>query len=192
MSQNIVIIAPHPDDEWIGCGCKILETLSHKQKVKVLIITSKSIYEKSTKGLKRRILVSKELSKKFNYQIKCLNETSRKININKLKQFLKKEVNKTDLVYIPDYDTHPDHRLINQTSKQTLSNQLFQYCSYNNSINPYTRLINKCKLITKNIVYTSFRKGSPDLSCDFQLKTKINIQKKFKVTPRDKDIYQIN
>ena len=37
--MTAVIIAPHPDDEWIGCGCTILKKLEEGEKVKVLLVT---------------------------------------------------------------------------------------------------------------------------------------------------------
>jgi len=39
--MSIVIIASHPDDGWIGCGCTMLE---EGGKIKILLITRKLKY----------------------------------------------------------------------------------------------------------------------------------------------------
>jgi len=90
--MKTVIIAPHPDDEWIGCGCTLLKKLDDGEKVKVFLITSLSV---------RRTEVSRELARIYSYELKILGEPEWKIDTAKLAAFLKKEVHKKDTVYVP-------------------------------------------------------------------------------------------
>ena len=79
--MTTVIIAPHPDDEWIGCGCTILKKLDNGENIKVLLISSLSKIPNSK--IKERAIVSQSLAKHYNYECKLLGETE--LNINKEK-----------------------------------------------------------------------------------------------------------
>ena len=131
----IVIIAPHPDDEWIGCGCTILNNLEGG--VKVLLITR-------VPGSENRVKVSQDLAKQYGYQLKILGEPEKNINILKLTNFIKSNVGSSDIVYVPDSDTHPDHIKITEITQECLPNNVkYQYCVYNNSNNILRRVYTK-------------------------------------------------
>ena len=182
--KNIVIVAPHPDDEWIGCGCWILEALKNNIPVKVLIITR-------CKRTERRIKISKQLAKKYKYSIKILGENELEINKDKLYNFLKKEIKKDDILYIPDIDSHPDHCLVSHFCS-FFPNILVQYCVYNNSKNLLIRLLHKfLKIITRE-VYPSFKyRGEKIFYCDYKHNEKMRNIKKFGETPRAYDWFRL-
>ncbi len=92
--MKTVIIAPHPDDEWIGCGCTMLKKINNKENVLVLIITKQK--------RKTRIRISKKFAKKYKYKINFLGEPEKKIDETRLIVFLKKNISRKDILYLPD------------------------------------------------------------------------------------------
>lgn len=179
--MRTVIIAPHPDDEWIGCGCTIQKKIDNAAKVLVLIITRMPYSEK-------RIQLSRQLAKQYHYDLKILGTPELRIDAQKLTVFLNKSIKKTDCVYIPSYDLHPDHRKITSVSRQILTNSLYEYAVYNNSLNPFRRIKNKLiSLLTKKAP-ASFRKGTPDFILRYHIKTKNKHIREFGETPRAGDV----
>jgi len=182
--MRTVIISPHPDDEWLGCGCLILKKSDEGEALKVLQITLES---RNT-----RAAVSKQLAEDYNYELKVLGESEINIDRERLVQFLKKEINEDDEVYIPDQDVHPDHRMITQTCREVLKNNKFiQYCVYNNSRNPYIRLRNKLFSLLWKKGFPSFRLGKEDKKFAYKLHIKKkNIMKYVVEIPRDADVFR--
>lgn len=183
--MGLIILAPHPDDEWIGCGCTILKKIDAGEKVKVLIITQ---LPKTNK----RIRVSKRLSKKYEYSLFILGEPERKIDPRRCKKFLNKHITRHDEVYIPDYDTHPDHQMINRVAKKIFKKkQLIEYAVYNNSQNMYIRLKNKLLSLLTNKGYASFRTGRTGKKINYKLKEKNSNIIKFFEKPRSGDCFRM-
>ena len=78
-----VIIAPHPDDEWIGCGCTLLKNESESMPTKVVLVTGR---------VKKRVKLSTDLAKKHNYELVLLNQEEKNLNLSDLIKSLKKEI----------------------------------------------------------------------------------------------------
>lgn len=140
--KNILIIAPHPDDEVIGCGGIIQKYVSQKSKVILLFITvedHRSIVKPVTiRGQNKRFLESKEAKKYLNYsEAFFLEIPERTINesdstVDKIKSTILNlfEKERIDTVYIPNYfDLNPDHRIICKISLQIIN----EYVAHNNS-----------------------------------------------------------
>lgn len=181
--MGIVIVAPHPDDEWIGCGCTILKKLDDKEEIKVLIVTN-------TPKNKQRTLASMALAKEYGYDLKILGEAEKKIDENKLKEFLVSEIEESDVVYIPDSDSHPDHSVINKISKSAISNKMIEYAVYNNSKNPLIRVKNKILSLIYGKGFPSFMQGSEDTKFKHKLEIKNKNIAKFSEMPRDADVFR--
>jgi len=182
--MKTVIISPHPDDEWIGCGCTLLKHLDDGMNIKVLLITKPPTTEK-------RIKVSKKLAEQYGYELHILGEHELRIDQEKLSSFLLREVNAEDKVYIPDYDSHIDHRFILETCKRVLKdNKLIQYCVYNNSINPIRRVKNKFLRLLLGRGFSSFKYGKEDYKFTYKLETKNKNILMFGETPRDGDTFR--
>lgn len=183
--MKTVIIAPHPDDEWIGCGCILLKKTDNKEKIKVLIITKEARTE-------RRIKISKLLAKEHNYSLKILGEPEKQININNLKKFFRKNIGNDNTVYIPDYDMHPDHRLINTVAKKFFNkNNLIEYAVYNNSKNIYIRLRNKLSALMTGKRTASFRLNKENMRIKYRLNLKNKNIIKFGEIPRNSDVLRM-
>lgn len=163
--MRYIIIAPHPDDEWIGCGCTLQKLIAIGQKVIVLIITRVPRTE-------RRISVSNHLSKKYGYKVHILGEPELKINEFRLAEFLKKSIKDKDMVYIPDSDNHPDHQKINRIAKKILNNNIYEYAVYNNSRKIFIRLKNKLIAILTRKSTSSFKHGGQRKIFQYNLRTK--------------------
>lgn len=176
-----IILAPHPDDEWIGCGCTILKKLDEHEQIRVLILT------KAPHSIKR-LSVSSYLAKKYRYALSTLGEKERKIDENRLLHFLNKHVKKGDVLYVPDYDIHPDHRSVFSAVKNNFKNKMFQYCVYNNSLNPMRRIINKVYALLTGDALSSFRRGKPDFIFTYKLEAKNANVVKFGEVKRGGDV----
>jgi LmbE family N-acetylglucosaminyl deacetylase len=132
--HNILIIAPHADDEVIGCGGVIQKYVAQRSQVFVLFITvenSRSIVKPTLiNGQNKRILESKKVKEYLKYtESEYLEIYERTINEfdytgDKIKNAIAAllEKRKIDTVYIPNYfDLNPDHRIICKTSLQTIN-----------------------------------------------------------------------
>jgi len=185
--MSTVIVAPHPDDEWIGCGCTLLKKLDDGEKITVLLITHSSRIP--TSRIKDRTKISQSLAKEYGYALKILGETELHINKEKLTSFLLKEINSGDIVYIPDYDRHIDHRVIFSACKDALkNNELVQYCVYNNSANPFTRMRKKALYFLFKRGFPSFKYGREEYKFSYKLDLKNKHITQFRAVPRDADV----
>ncbi len=148
----IVVVAPHPDDEWIGCGCTMLERLDQGHPVKILLITQ-APYSKN------RIKASKSIAASHGMELVHLGEPELDINFVTLQKFVMNQTPKDAIVYVPTSDKHPDHRKIHSACKATLRNaEIYEYGIYNNSNNIITRAWNKILFLIKKRGHPSFRK----------------------------------
>ncbi len=178
--MKTVILAPHPDDEWIGCGCTILENLDKGNNIKVLIITRKPATEK-------RIAVSKKLAEKYDYELKILGEAEKNIDKQKLNAFLKENIEPGDVVYVTASDNHPDHKTVSDAVKK-LKNKKIEYAVYNASLNPFRKIKHKLSGMLKDKATASFKFGKHSKILDYKLEEKNKNILKFREVPRGGDV----
>lgn len=135
--QNVLIIAPHADDEVIGCGGLIQRYVAQKSRVTVLFVTvedDRSIVKPTLlNGENRRISESKKVKEFLEYDEAIhLELNERSINESdhtgdKLKKSIESilKKNRIDVVYIPNYfDLNPDHRIISKISLHTIESYI--------------------------------------------------------------------
>lgn len=118
--KNILVIAPHPDDETLGCGGTLLKHKFEGDRVFCIFVTnvinsceySKEFIEKRQEQIK---FVSKEY--KFDKYF-CLNYPAAKLTQNDVSLLIKdfscifNEIT-PEIIYLPFYgDIHSDHRII--------------------------------------------------------------------------------
>jgi N-acetylglucosamine malate deacetylase 1 len=124
---KVIVIAPHPDDETLGCGGSLLKHIEKKDEVSWIIVTSMT---ESTGYSKEAILNRSseihKVSSKYNFKnlIKLDVPTTQvdQISTSKLVEKFSKTFQKLEpnLVYMPFYDdVHTDHKTI---SSSILSN----------------------------------------------------------------------
>jgi hypothetical protein len=106
---NVIILAPHIDDEVIGCYSKLSE------------VTDVYYFYECTKERKKE---AKRVAKLFGYRVH-FNAKIDKINFNKVKR-----------VYAPgSYDLHKDHKTVNKKIKQIHLEHSFELFFYSIDMN---------------------------------------------------------
>ena len=120
--KNIIIIAPHADDEIIGCGGAIAKHIAEKDSVKIIICTNANIGapKKYTKkyidNVRNEALAAHKVLGKIetfflDFPAPLLDTYPNYLIADKLTSILKK--NKPHIVYIPFVgDLHNDHKMI--------------------------------------------------------------------------------
>lgn len=120
--KNVIVIAPHPDDETLGAGGTILRHIAHGDQVHWVIVTSpriNEIYDQTF--LLRRSQEIEEVAK--NYELAStirMNLPAMELDnypkagiVTAFSSLLDKI--KPEIAYIPFYgDIHSDHRVIHQ------------------------------------------------------------------------------
>lgn len=122
--SNILVIAPHPDDETFGCGGTLLKHIKEGHKVYWVIVTS--ITENlgfSKEKIDSRELEIKTVSNKFGFEkvFKLGFPTTEldRIPIKNLVEKISKCIieTKCEILYIPNYgDIHSDHRVVSEAA----------------------------------------------------------------------------
>jgi len=119
MTNNVLVIAPHPDDEVLGCGGTIKKLTNSGIKVVVLIITrgKKELYsdEKITNVRKEALAAHRILGV---YETRFLNFIAPDLDLVSLAE-LSKEINSVIIefnigtIYLPHLgDIHHDHKAV--------------------------------------------------------------------------------
>lgn len=134
--DNVLIIAPHADDEVIGCGGLISHLVTKKKKITILIITqesTRSISKRVENSVSIRISESYAAKQKLGYndliyfnfpELELSNESELS------KQFIYKLNSIIDDVqpqniFIPNMnERHPDHRFIGNRSLELIKNKI--------------------------------------------------------------------
>ena len=123
MKKKILIIAPHPDDETLGCGGTILRHVDCGDDVYWLIATrmhEKSGFSKSS--IKKREKQIDQVCKKYKFKSKIqLQFEATKLDTYSFSSLLERFNEKIDnikpsIIYLPfQNDVHSDHRITFQT-----------------------------------------------------------------------------
>ena len=122
--SNVLVIAPHPDDETLGCGGTLLKHLDNGDKLYWLIMTSmqkKSGYTKEQIKLREEEI--KSISKYYNFQnfkVAPFNATGLDEKpFSKIVSFISNYIAqiKANVIYIPFHDdVHTDHKVVYKAS----------------------------------------------------------------------------
>jgi len=130
--KNILIIAPHPDDETLGCSGTILKHKKKGDNVYLTIITSvnpirakNDNIQKFYKDTVNQKSENQKIKKFYNFKkIFYLNFPTTRLDVTPLADIVKsidniiKEI-KPEVIYLPSpFDSHTDHQV---TVKATLS-----------------------------------------------------------------------
>lgn len=117
--NKVMIVAPHPDDETLGCGGTILKHKSKADEIYWLIVTNISVEEEYDKG--RVLQRQKEInavSKKYGFiNVFKLNFPTTKLDIIPKRQIIEaisKVIDdvRPEIVFIPNKnDAHSDHKI---------------------------------------------------------------------------------
>lgn len=117
--KNILVVAPHPDDETLGCGGTLLKHLDAGDRVSWLIVTAMgkaSGHSTTMQSTRHREIVQVAKSYGFRrvFQLGLpsarLDVLPRSVLVQKIAAVFKAEA--PDVVYLPfDGDAHSDHRL---------------------------------------------------------------------------------
>src|SRR5689334_23165411 len=108
MGQKVMVIAPHPDDETLGCGGTILKHINQGDQVYWLIVTvAKEEDGFSKERIESRKLEIDEVAKKYNFAktIQLHLPTTRldQINDNEIITIMSQTFNefKPEILYLP-------------------------------------------------------------------------------------------
>lgn len=116
--MNILFVAPHPDDETLGCGGTALRHKSENDMINWLVVTKiKKNKFNETKILKRENEIRKVAKMydfknviKLNYITSTLDSIKKQKIIEKIKKVLDKL--KPNIIYLPfENDVHSDHKI---------------------------------------------------------------------------------
>jgi len=118
--RNVIVIAPHPDDETLGCGGSILKHINQGDNVSWIIITQ----PKENKEFNKSFLIKRKkeirnVKKKYNLKKYFeLNFETKKIRGNDIADLVNKISRlfsdlKPNIVFAPYHnDVHTDHQII--------------------------------------------------------------------------------
>ncbi len=179
--NKICVIAPHADDETLGCGGTILKHKKNGDKVYWICITSmKSGDDWSEKQIKirdkeiKKVFKSYKFDKLFSLELppKNLDQISLTKIIDPLTEILNKI--KPNILYVPFYgDAHSDHQIIGKTY-----NALGKWFRY-----PYLKKIYCYETISEtefNITSNEVFKPNKFIDISEFIKKKIRIMKIYK------------
>ena len=118
MKKIIFVIAPHPDDEVLGCGGTLLRLNDEGAEIHWVIVTKMGKeYSKAEKNIRQNLI--KDISKKFNFfKVHQLSYLSGEISDKSMKNMIIKFSDlirdfSPSIIFTPFYgDVHSDHRII--------------------------------------------------------------------------------
>ncbi len=117
--SSIVVVAPHPDDEVLGCGGTILKHVDNGDEVHWLIVSSMDSKSFSEEQIKKRSDEIKEVSKlfgfksihKLDYPTSKLDQIPRNEIINKFGDLFN-SLNAEVVYTVFRDDAHSDHKVV--------------------------------------------------------------------------------
>ncbi|WP_135081381.1 PIG-L family deacetylase [Terasakiella sp. SH-1] len=133
--MDILVIAPHPDDETLGCGGTLLKHKANGDRIHWLIITCMNVEQGfSAERIRNRKVEIVEVSKQFQFDsVFELNYPSTLLDTIPMSDFVLrisdviKEI-KPEVVYLPHGgDIHSDHYAVYQSAKPCI--KWFRYPS---------------------------------------------------------------
>lgn len=118
--KTVAIIAPHPDDETLGCGGTILKHKELGDKVSWIIVTALSAQGSFSKEqISKRDSEIKEVAERYGFdQIICLNFQTTSLDTVPMSKIIGEvgaalNAIKPSTVYVPfSEDVHSDHRIV--------------------------------------------------------------------------------
>lgn len=121
--NKICVVAPHPDDETLGCGGTILKHKKEKDEINWICATSmKASNYWSEKDIRRRDKEIKKVIKAYRfdnfYSLDFPPKELDKISLSEIIDSLNKVLNKIkpNILYVPFFlDAHSDHKIIGET-----------------------------------------------------------------------------
>jgi LmbE family N-acetylglucosaminyl deacetylase len=130
-SDKCLILAPHSDDESIGCGGFLIK---YAPQCDVIILTDGSLGNIEYSPEENIAVRSKELKNAMEYlgvnSYECLNISDKKLRAN-LKKLNKIEFKKYDYIFVPNqYESHVDHYCIYNKVKWLLKFSKIKLVSY--------------------------------------------------------------
>ena len=148
--NKVLVIAPHPDDETLGCGGSLLKHLKNGDQLSWLICTdAHSGLGWSNSKIERRKTEIKLVKQKYNFMsVHTLGISAAKVDLIPINELAKKIGNvvkkvSPNIIYMPFiYDVHTDHYIIGK---------VLQSCRHH--------LIHTCHQVKINMhVWMSFKK----------------------------------
>ena len=176
MVNKILVIAPHPDDETLGCGGTLLKHKKNGDKVFWMIITDlkkEHIYFKTRQNELKKVKKYYKFDDLINlkYEPAKLKDNDFADLISNIEKHIKKI--KPNIVYVPYVkDVHTDHQIVAK-AMNTFS-KWFRY--------PYIKKFIAYETISETNFNFSEVNFSPNLFIDItkEIKDKINIMKIYK------------
>lgn len=117
--KKIVILAPHPDDETIGCGGTLLKHIAQGHEVHWIILTQMSPELYTSQQREARDQTIKEVKKMYGFtsisQLKFNTSTLEDIEFSRILDKVEKVFQKIkpSVVYLPyPNDAHSDHKIV--------------------------------------------------------------------------------
>lgn len=150
MGNSILIFAPHPDDEVLGCGGTIIRRIREGYEVYIVFITDGAhshtqISTKRMKQIRRKeaVIANSVLGvpKKnlffLGFEDECLNE-NRKAARNRVKDVLEK-IQPVEIYYTGAKDLHRDHRATCTIVERSIRSLRYRPYKYQYIIWPFKR-----------------------------------------------------
>jgi LmbE family N-acetylglucosaminyl deacetylase len=107
--NNVLVFAPHPDDESIGCGGAIAKHTKNGGKATVVFCTSDAVRETESAEAMNVLGVKDTVS--FGYGVETLK--SQPGLADKIAEVI--DAKKPEIIFVPFFiDNHEDHRALNQ------------------------------------------------------------------------------
>ena len=126
-NKNVLIIAPHMDDEVIGCSGTILKIRNRISKLVVVHMSDDEIRIKEFENVKRILNIDKHY--RFGLQDGFLN-MSYKETVIKLIKIIQAE--KINIIFIPHFaDNHLDHRVTHKMAMDAIGKARYWKTQYN-------------------------------------------------------------
>tara|TARA_Y100001970_G_scaffold291997_2_gene431424 strand:- start:1519 stop:2184 length:666 start_codon:yes stop_codon:yes gene_type:complete len=179
--KKILVIAPHPDDETIGCGGTLLRHKSKRDQISCILMTKlkpNKMWDKNIVAKKEKEIEKVKKIYKFKFYERLdflpgqLDNLPLSIIISKIANLLEKI--KPEIIYIPYInDVHTDHQII---SKAALSSAKWFRSNYVKKIYMYETLSETNFNFSKDFAF------QPNVFIDISkfLKMKLKISKCYK------------